>query len=236
MSFKHWDKVIGTLIVYSVVMFFIETETQGRNTPSSGFFLWSERVVACIFTIEFMIRWCYNRQYIFSAEAIIDLVGFLPFWIGFIIPIEHLKWIRALRLLRLLKFHRYNGACRHFIKAIKSVKEELNLLGFVSMIIVVFGSIIIYEIEHDVKDTKFTNLSDALWWSVVTLTTIGYGDVYPITMAGRIVATIIIVFGVGIFGTFISLMGSGLVQVFREERIAREQAQKNQSVVLLTDE
>ena len=75
-----------------------------------------------------------------------------------------------------------------------------------------------YEIEHDEKDTKFTKLSDALWWSIVTLTTIGYGDVYPVTTAGRTCATVTIIFGVGIFGTFISLMGSGLVQVYRENK------------------
>jgi voltage-gated potassium channel len=223
---NHWNKVIGTLIIYSVAMFFIEAEIEGPGKPSSGLFLWSERVVACFFTIEFMIRWHFNHKYPNSAEGIIDLVGFLPFWIGFLLPIEHLKWLPVLRVLRLLKFHRYNGACRHFLKAIKSVKEELNLLGFVSVIIIVFGSIIIFELEHDAKDTKFTKPSDALWWSVVTLTTIGYGDVYPITTAGRAVATVIIVLGVGIFGTFISLMGSGLVQVFREERICREQAEQ----------
>lgn len=220
-----WNKVIGTLIIYSVATFFIEAEIQGRDTPSSGFFLWSERVIACIFTIEYMVRWYHNRKYPTSAEGIIDLIGFLPFWIGFIVPIEHLKWIRALRVLRLLKFHRYNGAVRHFVKAIRSVKDELNLLGFVTIVIVVFGSIIIFEIEHDVKDTKFVKLSDALWWSIVTLTTIGYGDIYPITTVGRAVATVIIILGVGILGTFISLMGSGLVQVFREERIAREKAE-----------
>jgi voltage-gated potassium channel len=223
---NKWNKVIGALIVYSVSMFFIEAEINGRDVPSSGFFLWSERVVAILFTIEYMVRWYKDRKYPTSLEGIIDLVGFVPFWIGFFVPIEHLKWVRALRVLRLLKFHRYNEAMKHFFKAIRNVKEELNLLGFASIVIIVFSSIAMYEIEHTAKDTKFTKLSDGLWWSIVTLTTIGYGDVYPVTTAGRAVATVTILLGVGIFGTFISLMGSGLVQVFREERIAREKAEK----------
>lgn len=215
---NKWNKVIGWLIIYSVVTFFVEAEIKGRDTPSSGFFLWSERCVAFLFTIEYFIRWWHNRKYPWKPEGIIDLVGFVPFWIGFFIPIEHLKWVRSLRMLRLLKFHQYNGAVLHFYNAIKAVKNELNLLGFASIVIIVFSSIVMYEIEHDEKDTKFTKLSDALWWSIVTLTTIGYGDVYPVTTAGRTCATVTIIFGVGIFGTFISLMGSGLVQVYRENK------------------
>jgi voltage-gated potassium channel len=149
-------------------------------------------------------------------------LGFLPFWIGFFITGDSLKWVRSLRVLRLLKFHRYNNALIHFYKAIGKIKDELYLLGFVSVLIIVFGSIIIFEVEKDLKDTKFTKLSDAVWWCVVTLTTIGYGDVYPISMLGRAVAMVIMVIGVGIFGTFISLMGSGFVNVYREERILKE--------------
>jgi voltage-gated potassium channel len=165
-----------------------------------------------------------------SIEGIIDLVGFLPFWIGFFIPIEHLRWVRTLRVLRILKFHRYNEAIKHFCRAIKVIKQELNLLGFMSFIIVVFSSIAIYEVEHDVKDSKFTKLSDGLWWSLVTLTTIGYGDVYPISNAGRIVATVTIILGVGVLSAFISLMGSGLIQVYREDRIAHEKLEREKVI------
>lgn len=220
---NSWNKVIGTLIIYSIVMFFVEADVQGRDAESTGFFLWSERVVALIFTIEYGIRWCLNRKYPITAEGVIDLVGFLPFWIGFFVPGDQLEWVRALRVLRLLKFHRYNEALKHFARAIKTVKNELNLLGFASVVIIVFSAIAIYEVECNAKDTKFTKMSDGLWWALVTLTTIGYGDVYPVTTAGRAVATITIILGVGIFGTFISLMGTGLVQVYREDRVAHEQ-------------
>lgn len=220
--FRNADKIIGLLIVYSVVMFFVEIEIRGIDTPSSGFFLWNERVVACIFTIEYFVRWFNNRKYPSTAHSFIDLAGFLPFWIGFFVPIQDLKWVRVLRMLRLLKFHRYNGALKHLANACKGVKEELKLLGFISITIIVAFSIIVFEIERDVKDTKFTKLSDSVWWTVVTLTTIGYGDVYPLTTLGRIFACLLMFFGVGIFGTFISLMGSSLVTIFREERIAKE--------------
>jgi voltage-gated potassium channel len=203
-------------------MFFLEVELNGRDTPSVGFFLWSERIIAIVFTVEYAIRWYFNKKYPLTVDGIIDLIGFFPFWIGFFVPLDQLKWIRTLRVLRLLKFHRYNEAAKHLCRAVKLVRQELNLLGFASILIIVFSAIAMYEVEHDAKDTKFTKLSDGLWWSVVTLTTIGYGDVYPVTSLGRGIATLTILFGVGIFGTFISLMGSGLVQVYREDRIANE--------------
>jgi voltage-gated potassium channel len=193
-------------------MFFIEVDLRGSNTPSTGFFLWNERAVAVFFTIEYLLRWYKDKKH----PGIIDLFGFLPFWIGFFIPIEHLKWVRVLRLVRLLKFHRYNSALHHFSAAIHKVKDELSMLGYISLLIVVFGSIIIYEIEKDAKDTKMLSLFDSVWWCVVTLTTIGYGDTYPITQFGRLVAMAIMILGVGIFGSFVSLMGSALVQVYRE--------------------
>jgi voltage-gated potassium channel len=226
---KHFfERVIGMLILYSIVMFFIEAELRGIEGHSTGIFLWSEWVVAVVFTVEFFCRWIYDRRYPFTLSAWIDLCGFLPFWIGFFVPYEHLKWIRTLRVLRLLKVLRYNNALRHFARAMHKVRDELSLLGYASLMILVFGSIIIYEIERDIPDTKFQKLSDAVWWAVVTLTTIGYGDTYPITQGGRVVAVIVMILGVGIFGTFISTMGSGMVAVYREERIIREQKIRHQ--------
>ena len=218
------ERLTSFLVIYSVIMFFVEVEHHGMDAPSTGFFLWSERFCALFFTTEYLARWYRHTQYPRTLCGLIDLIGFLPFWIGFFLPIEHLKWVRALRVLRLLKFHRYNGALQRFDDVVMKVKEELSLLGYFSVMVIVFGSIIMYAIERDAKDTKFTSLFDSVWWCVVTLSTIGYGDIYPVTFWGKIVAIVIIICGVGIFGTLISLLGSGLVQVYRDERIAQEKA------------
>jgi voltage-gated potassium channel len=90
------------------------------------------------------------------------------------------------------------------------------VVGFVVIIMVMFSSVAIFEFEHQVQPEKFRSLSDAVWWSFATLTTVGYGDLYPITMGGRIIAILTMIVGIGIFGTFISLVGSSFLTTMRE--------------------
>jgi voltage-gated potassium channel len=103
------------------------------------------------------------------------------------------------------------------------VRHELAVVGFVVVIVVMFSSVAMREFEHDVQPEKFHRLSDAVWWSFVTLTTVGYGDVYPVTLGGRLIAIVTMVVGIGIFGTFISLIGSSFLTTMREEEATRHQ-------------
>jgi voltage-gated potassium channel len=219
------EKAIRWVIIYSLVMYFIEISVT-KSINSTGFFLWSERVIACILTLDYLLCWSKNKRYPITLAGFIDLWSFAPFWMGFLLPINTLPWIRSLRLLRLLKLGRHNKAIDHFYRAFNHIQAELKLLGYFVLVVVAFSSVAMFEAESDAQADKFGSIFDSIWWSVVTLTTIGYGDLYPITAIGRIIAMITMIFGVGVFGTFISLMGGSLVEVFREDRIAQERKEK----------
>lgn len=223
-------RFIQFLILYSVVMYFVEVEVTNLE-HSIGFFLWSERLVAVIFTIEYLVRWYYaedRKKYLWTWTALIDIVAIIPFWLGFFLPVDYLKWVRTLRLLRLFKLNRYNGALTHLGTAFYKTRHEVALLGFVCLIIIAFGSVAIYETEHHAQPDKFCHLSDGMWYTMVTLTTVGYGDLCPMTKLGKLVAVIIMLSGIGLFGTFVSLIGAALVDEFRTERKKLETQQKNE--------
>ena len=100
------------------------------------------------------------------------------------------------------------------------MSRELSVVGFVAGIVLVASSMAMYELEREAQPEKFGHLSDALWWSFVTLTTVGYGDIYPITMPGRVVAVGTMLVGIGVLGTFISLVGSSFLTSMRDGDIA----------------
>jgi voltage-gated potassium channel len=169
--------------------------------------MWSERVIAGVFTIEYIIRWLRSRKwsYPLTATALIDLLAVLPFYVGFIVDLRVLRLVRTLRMLRLFKLHRYSAALRNFMKSIRSVGDQLGALGVVVLFFVMLSSSILFDCEHSAQPQVFSKFSDAVWWCITTLTTVGYGDKYPITPAGRVAATVTVVFGLGVFGTFISV-------------------------------
>jgi voltage-gated potassium channel len=220
-----WNRLIQFLIIYSVVMYFVEVEVTDLEY-SSGFFLWNERVVALVFTVEYFVRWYYaedRKKYPYTWAEIIDIVAVLPFWAGFFVSVSTLKWVRTLRLLRLFKLNRYNDALTHLTNAFYKTRHEMLLMGFICVIVVAFGSVAIFEAEHNAQPDKFSHLSDGVWYAIVTMTTVGYGDLAPVTLFGRAAAILIMMCGIGIFGTFVSLLGAALVEEFRNERKKLEQ-------------
>lgn len=214
---------IQVVIFYSIGTYFLELQFAGTENSREGvfFFLWSERIVAGIFTIEYFVRWttckCKWWKYPFQGMAVVDLMAVLPFYVGFFVDLRMLRLVRTLRILRLMKIYRYNTAMQSFIKSYQSIKSELMILMIVITILVFFSATATFEFERHAQPEVFAKYSDAIWWSVVTLTTVGYGDKYPITEAGRITAIITLVFGLGIFGTFLSLIGSAFINTMQEK-------------------
>lgn len=221
------EMFIQGVIFYSIGMYFIELQFGDSEHSREGFafFLWSERVVASIFTVEYITRWITFKgkwwKYPFQPMAIVDLIAVLPFYIGFMVDLRSLRLIRTLRVLRLLKIYRYNLALQSFIKSYHSVKGELFILMVVIGILVFFSATVMYECERHAQPEVFAKYTDSIWWSVVTLTTVGYGDKYPITEVGRWTAMITLVFGLGVFGTFLSLIGSAFINTMQERLTLR---------------
>ncbi len=208
-----FERFIKLLIIYSIVSFYIEFDF--AKTPHSvGFWLWNERAIAVIFTIEYFLRWHWSKhgwRWPFTFYAVIDLAAIIPFYLGFFVEIETLGAIRALRILRMMKFTRYHTALDHVIAAYVRVHNELMVLSGAILVLILFASVAIYHCEHDAQPDKFGSLSDSVWWCFVTITTIGYGDLVPLTWPGRIVAIITALLGMALFGTFVSIIGGSFI-------------------------
>jgi voltage-gated potassium channel len=207
--------LIKYIVIASVIAYFFEVEFVRSHDSISGpcFFLWFERLVALTLTGEYALRIKEaknKRSYVLSPMGIIDLLSILPFWIGFVVPEEALGYVRTLRVLRLAKFYRYSEGLQNLFAGLKQEAQKLRAVGQVVILTLSFSTALIHMAESGAQPDKFGKLSDCLWWSVVTMTTIGYGDAYPITGVGRIIAMGLIAVGVGIVGAFIGIFGGAM--------------------------
>lgn len=185
------------------------------------------------FTIEYLLRlWSCTVDSRFRNPVlgrirfalrpllIIDLVAILPFYLPIIIPFD-LRFLRALRLiriLRMLKMGRYSESLRLFASVLKSKKEELVIAVFVTFILLIVSSSLMYFVENEAQPENFSSIPDAMWWGVATMTTVGYGDVYPVTPVGRFLGAIIAILGIGMFALPAGILASGFVEEIQKRR------------------
>lgn len=219
------EVLIQVLIFYSIATHFIEIEFF-ETDHSFGFFLWSERFVAIVFTIEYFVRWVASGKWGWPLRlmAVADLLAILPFYLGFMVDMRSLRLIRTLRVLRVFKLYRYNAAMQHLIRAFWRVRHEFAVIGFALAVVVWCGALAVHEIERTAQPQAFGKMTDALWYVIVTVTTVGYGDKVPLTQAGRVAATCVMLSGLMLFGTFISLIGSAFVEEVRASLVKRQRA------------
>jgi voltage-gated potassium channel len=216
---RRLELLVLVLTLYSVVALFAELEFADSD-QSTGFFLWSERVVAVAFTVEYVARWVASRRpgYPLRPMAVVDLLAILPFYIGFLVDLRALRLLRLLRVLRLFKLYRYTNAVQSIHHAFHRVRYEFGVIGFAVLTLLLVCSVAVYELEREAQPVAFAHVSDAVWYSVTTLTTVGYGDKVPVTAGGRLVAVFMMVGGLGLFGTFVSLVGSAFLEELRATR------------------
>ena len=183
-----WDYLIQILIVLSLVSFALET-LPSLSAVWRRYLRIFEVVTVSVFTIEYALRLVLCRpwfSYAFSFFGVIDLLAILPFYLSTGIDLRSVRAFRLLRLFRLLKLARYSAAMQRFHRAFLIAREELILFGVTALILLYLSSVGIYYFENDVQPDAFGSVFHALWWSVVTLTTVGYGDIYLVTVGGRI--------------------------------------------------
>ncbi|VAX18939.1 Potassium voltage-gated channel subfamily KQT; possible potassium channel, VIC family [hydrothermal vent metagenome] len=189
-----------------------------------------------IFTVEYVFRvWAcvespkyshplFGRiRFMLSPMALVDLLAILPFYLTFVVA--DLRFIRALRLLRIFrifKIARYSKALMTFGRILASKKEELVITAILGLILIFFSSSFMYFIEHDAQPEAFASIPHAMWWAVVTLTTVGYGDIYPITMPGKLLGGFIAIIGIGMFALPAGILGSAFVleEMFGHRRVS----------------
>lgn len=235
-KFDAFDFFIIALIVLNIVAVILETV---KNIYDSfpHVFRYFEIFSIIIFTIEYSLRiWTctinekYRNpltgriRYILSPLALVDLFAFLPFYIPMIIPFD-LRFLRALRLLRLirvLKIDRYSEAVKLFGRVFNAKKAELFTTLFVIFILLIISSSLLYYVGHEAQPDKFSSIPEAMWRGVVTLTTVGYGDIYPITPFRKFFASIISLLGIGLFVMPAGILSAGFVEEIKTKKLARD--------------
>lgn len=227
---KAFDIFIIGLIIINVIAIIIDTFTIPESVKSALSIIEAASVV--IFTIEYLMRlWTADLlypnygeiksriKYVFSFMAIIDLLAILPFYIPFVFPIDLrvLRALRIVRLFRLFKVSRYTSALNTISTVFKKKSSQLLSSFFVVALLMIISSILMYSVEHDIQPDKFKNAFSGLWWAVATFTTVGYGDIYPVTAAGKVLSSIIALLGIGLVAVPTGIISAGFVEVVRDK-------------------
>ncbi len=220
---KLFDIGLLFFIMLSVAMVVLES-IPSFNARYHTFLIVSEWIITILFTIEYCLR-IYSVQkpwrYIFSFYGIIDLLSILPFFLGIFFPsTKYLSSIRILRLFRILRIFNLSGLTQNrnlLLLGLKRSKDKIIVfLSFVILVVVVIGSFM-YVIEKDHPESGFTSIPVSIYWAIVTMTTVGYGDVSPVTSLGRFLASIIMILGYGIIAVPAGIMSQEFSKSSKEE-------------------
>ena len=197
---RYFDYFIQALIFLSLVSFSLDT-LPNLSEEFRQFLDGFEVFSIIIFSIEYLLRVYVSKKpfkYIFSFYGLIDIIAILPFYLNKFLDLRFLRAFRVFRVFRALKLMRYNKALNRFNLAFKIVKEEIILFFMVTLVLIFITSAGIYFFENEAQPEVFKSVFHSAWWSIVTLTTVGYGDVYPITIGGKIFTFFVLMIGVGL--------------------------------------
>lgn len=206
---------IAFLILFSVVSFSLET-LPGLSPSFLAALEYSEIFIVAVFTAEYSWR-LYRAEsrigFATSFYGLVDLLAILPFYLMLAFDLRALRLLRMLRLLRILKLARYNAALSRMKQALIQAKEELVISVVALGIVIYLAAFGIYQLEHAAQPEKFVTIVDALWWAVSTVTTVGYGDIYPITAGGRFLTFVILIVSLGLVAVPTGIFASALFSV-----------------------
>lgn len=233
---KYFIQFIYGLIILNIIALILESY-QSLNANYKWFFNAFEIFSVVIFSIEYIVRiWVSDKteenkreriNYAFSTLGIIDLIAIIPFYLPFIFPID-LRVVRILRLFRLLrifKLSRYSKSLKTIRYILKETKSELSITIFVIFVLMVLSSTLMFYIEHDDQPEQFANIGDAFWWAIATLTTVGYGDVYPVTPLGKLLSGVIALIGIGFVALPTGIISSAFIDKIQNEKKEQKKAE-----------
>ena len=217
-----FDLSIQVLIIASIVTFSIET-LPNLDQDILKILAALELTFISIFTFEYILRYLVaerKTKFVFSFWGIIDLLAILPFYLvslGFTYNFIMLRAFRLLRLVRILKLGRYSKSLLRMTLAIKIARYDLLLALATTAIMLLVASFGIYQFENPAQPDKFSSVFESLWWALATLTTVGYGDIYPITLGGRIFTGVILMIGLGIVALPAGIIASSLTEARKQQ-------------------
>jgi len=216
---KLFDIFIQVLIVLSLISFSIET-IPNLDHLSLFFLKEFELFTVIVFSLELILRLVLTKpplKYLLSFNGIVDLLAVLPFYISSGIDLRSIRIFRLFRLFRIFKLLKYNSAIDRLLHAFKDIKKELFIFLVATIFLLYVSSVGIYYFENAVQPEQFKSVFHSMWWAVATLTTVGYGDVFPITAGGKIFTTFIVFIGMGLVAVPTGLFASALSKTFKKD-------------------
>jgi voltage-gated potassium channel len=238
---SKWDKILNgffiILIILNITAVMLETVPE-IHEPHAEFFRIFDLVSVIIFTIEYILRvWSSNHdlrykhsihgrlRYVISTDALIDLLAILPFYIHVFVgfDLRVLRIFRLLRFLRLFRLTAYMKSARMVRNVFKSRANELKLSLVLILFFIIIASCLLYFAEHRAQPRIFSSIPATLWWAVVTATSVGYGDMVPITTLGKTLSGILSLSGLAVFALPAGIITAGFLEEMRKVKAPKKQ-------------
>ena len=226
----YCDRALSTLILLNLLA--VSLESIDQLSTQYGFLFWAfELFSVTIFSCEYILRiWSSDANkddksasstklrfsYIFSFTGLIDLIAILPSILPLFLGQIDLRWLRVLRLVRLLKISHYSTALEDLISAIREERNAFGAALYLFCIALFISSALMYVVEHEIQPENFSSIPTTMWWSMITLTTVGYGDVSPMTSLGKLVGA-----ATAIMGICVVALLTGIVATAFANQVAR---------------
>lgn len=222
---RNFDLVILSLIGINVVSSILHS-VESIGPKHETVFHTIEVVSVIIFTIEYIARLIsctsdhrYSHtlwgrlQFMLTPMLLIDLLAILPFYISFfMVDLTAMRILRMIRIFRIAKMVRYSHSFQLIGTVFRKNREELVIIGIMMLFLVIMSSSLMFYAEHKAQPENFPDIPTTMWWAVITLTTVGYGDVTPLTTIGKIVAAVIAIAGIAMFALPAGILGAGFIR------------------------
>ena len=223
------SQIIGYFLVILIILNVLAVIFESVETireAAGGLFLWFEFFSVVIFTVEYIIRiWSsvessepayrhplYGRlRYAMRPLILIDLIVILPFYLSFLFGVD-LRILRVMRLMRVFKLTRYSGAWAMFAAVLHGQRRPLMMAAYLLAITLIVAASLMYLVENEAQPVAFANIPSAMWWGLVTLTTVGYGDVTPVTIIGKVLGALVTILGIVMYALPAGILASGFMQ------------------------
>jgi voltage-gated potassium channel len=193
-------KIFGCIEILSIVIFTLE---------------YIARIWTAIYIYPDKKHITARIRYVFTFKSLVDILSILPFYLPFLFPVKNLIFLRSIRLLRIMrlfKLNRYTDALTKIKRVLKSKSYQLFCSFSIVLILMLLSSVLMYYIESDDQPDVFENAFSGLWWAIATVTTVGYGDIYPITGLGKILGAFIAILGIGLIAVPTGIISAGFIE------------------------
>lgn len=225
---RWFDIAMVSLIVLNVTAAILESVDLVGKALGRGFF-WFELASVVVFSVEYLARvWTAvehegrcgqpisgRLRFIFHPLTLIDLIAILPFYLSMLVTLD-LRFLRVFRILRVFKLTRYSPAIEMLGRVVHNERQALGAAAIIMLVLLLFSSSMMYVVERDAQPVAFADIPTAMWWGIATLTTVGYGDVAPITPLGKLLGGVVTVLGMAMYALPTGILATGFAQEIKQ--------------------